>query len=177
MMKRQAGFSLIELLLVIGLIAIMVVAAFFVYPQVRDRNYVNLENQRLLQVAAVLKNLYVGKGVYTGLTTDVANQARAFSKEANEGNYAAGQEIRHIWGGRMSVAPNANPAFMDITYEGVPSDACQKLSTGVAANFKVVSIDGNVVWREADRLAMDVNAMVAACSAATGGATLVFTTN
>ena len=40
---RSAGFSLIELLLVLGIIAILLVAAFVVYPQVRDRNQANVE--------------------------------------------------------------------------------------------------------------------------------------
>lgn len=175
--KKQQGLTLIEVLLVLGVLILLLLAAFVTFPQVRDRNYVNQENQRLLRIAATLKNLYVTKATYTGLTTDIANQARAFVSEANGGNYGAGQEILNLWGGRVEVAPYApNPAFMQISYAGVPTDACQKLASGVAVNFAEVSIEGEVVWRKADRLDVDVTKIVQTCSDHPLGATMVFVT-
>lgn len=176
-MNNQRGFSLIEILLVLGVLALLLVAAFLTFPQVRDRNYVNIENQRLMQSVAVVKNLYVSKGNYIGLTTDVANQARAFVTEANQGNYAAGQEIRNSWGGIIQMRPNAtNPAMMEVSYGAVPPDACQKLATGVAKNFKEVRVETTVVWRESDQENVDVTGIVEACNAQPVGSTVVFIT-
>jgi prepilin-type N-terminal cleavage/methylation domain-containing protein len=176
-MNNQRGFSLIEILLVLGVLALLLVAAFLTFPQVRDRNYVNIENQRLMQTVAVVKNLYVAKGNYVGLTTDVANQARAFATEANQGNYQPGQEIRNLWGGLIELQPNAgNPKFMDISYGAVPPDACQKLATGVARNFKELQVAGATVWRETDQEDVDITGIVEACNANPAGSTLVFIT-
>lgn len=176
-MINQRGFSLIEILLVLGVLALLLVAAFLTFPQVRDRNYVNIENQRLLQTVAVVKNIYVSKGNYTGLTTDVANQAKAFVAEANQGNYQAGQEIRNLWGGLIELRPNAsNPKFMEISYSAVPPDACQKLATGVARNFKELQVAGTTVWRETDREDIDITGIVETCNANPAGSTLVFIT-
>lgn len=176
-MNNQRGFSLIEILLVLGVLALLLLAAFFTFPQVRDRNYVNIENQRLMQTVAVVKNLYVAKGNYVGLTTDIANQAKAFVSEANQGNYQAGQEIRNLWGGLIQLQVHAaNPKFMEISYGAVPPDACQKLATGVARNFKELQVAGTPVWRESDQEDVDITGIVETCSANPAGSTMVFIT-
>lgn len=83
--SKCKGFSMIELLLVVGLIAVFAAVVFFVYPQVRDNNYANIERQRLLRTVARVQNLHFSAGHYEGLTTDSANQADAFVREANGG--------------------------------------------------------------------------------------------
>lgn len=56
--RRQAGFSLIELLLVLGVIAILLIAAFVVYPQVRERIQIDREVKAIQFVNAKLKSIY-----------------------------------------------------------------------------------------------------------------------
>ena len=43
--KRRKGFSLLELLLVLGIIAALIVAAFIVYPKVRTSQIVDAESK------------------------------------------------------------------------------------------------------------------------------------
>lgn len=79
---------MVELLLVLGIITILLVAAFVVYPQVRDRNQANVEVTNLTTIKASLNSLYASKNQnYDGLTTAVANQARVFPASMNAGVY------------------------------------------------------------------------------------------
>lgn len=146
--NNAKGFSLIELLLVLGVLAILLVAAFVVYPQVRDRNQANAEVSNLTSIKANINNLYAARGgLYTGLTTDVANAARAFPQSMNGGVYAAGTAISSSWGGTVTTAVNAaavagipaNRSF-NITYTNVPAGVCLGLVSGAAANFQSVVV-------------------------------------
>ncbi|WP_077269449.1 prepilin-type N-terminal cleavage/methylation domain-containing protein [Klebsiella pneumoniae] len=77
--KNKQGFSLLELLLVLGIIAALVVSAFIVYPKVRDARYVDIEAKHIGQIYASVKNVYTGQPNYSGLaTTAVAMPAQFF---------------------------------------------------------------------------------------------------
>jgi hypothetical protein len=148
--NTSKGFSLIELLLVLGVLAILLVAAFVVYPQVRDRNQANTEVSNLTTIKAGVNNLYAAKGGnYTGLTKGVANQARVFPASMNNGTYTTGQAITSSWGGDVDVAVNtaaqgsyaANRTFT-ISYTAVPSGVCLPLVSGAAGNFTSIRVGG-----------------------------------
>lgn len=56
--RIQVGFSLIELLLVLGIVCILLVASFVIYPQVRDARLGNDEAARFSATAAGLSAYY-----------------------------------------------------------------------------------------------------------------------
>ena len=176
--RFSSGFSLIEVLLVIGVIAITMVAIFIAYPQVRERNQVNTENQRIFRIVGTVRNIYALNPEYTGLTTDVANLARAFPAEMNDGNYAVGQAIQHIWEGAvtLNVDPTNNRLFQ-ITYAGVPSENCVMLATGVLQNFQRIEIPaGTVVYNKSVSTGVNIGAIAEACTSSGPLATLAFFT-
>lgn len=177
--RNAKGFSLIELLLVLGVLAILLVAAFVVYPQVRDRNQANAEVANLTSIKANLNNLYAPRGGnYAGLTTEVANQARAFPASMNGGTYTASAPITSSWGGSVTVAATttavagipAGRAF-SITYNGVPSGVCLGLVSGAATNFQSVTVGGTEVVTSAG---FNPATAAAQCN---GTPTVVFTSN
>lgn len=150
--KTSKGLNLIELLLVLGVVAILLVAAFVVYPQVRDRNQANSEISNATAVKASITNLYASKGGdYTDLDTGIANQARAFPISMNSGTFTEAQEITSAWGGEVSVLENAAAVTVGgrsfnahrtftITYNGVPEGVCLGLVSGAATNFVDVRV-------------------------------------
>lgn len=171
---RRNGFSLVEILLLLGLVSILLVAALIAYPQVRERNYVNTERQRLLKIVSVIRPVFAFKPTYDGLTTDSANAVRAFDVAMNNDNYAPGQVINHSWGGVVLVGPATDNRFMRITYADVPPEACVKLATGVARNFWQLYVEGNLVWQSDMGLDYDITNVVAQCSADPDGVSMAF---
>lgn len=59
--KSQKGFSLLELLLVLGIVAALIVASFIGYPKVRDARYVDVEAKHIGQIYASVRNVYAGQ--------------------------------------------------------------------------------------------------------------------
>lgn len=184
--NNAKGFSLIELLLVLGVLAILLVAAFVVYPQVRDRNQANTEASNLTSIKAGVNNLYASKGGnYTGLTAGVANQARVFPASMNQGTYTDAAPITSSWGGTVAVAVNgaataatrtpggviaANRSFT-ITYSSVPDGVCLPLVSSAANNFQGVTVGTTEVLTSTG---FDPARAAAAC---TGNANIIFTSN
>lgn len=167
--QNKKGFSLIEMLLVLGVLAVLLVAAFVVYPRVRDASRANNEVTNLTAIKASINNLYATKGGnYAGLNTGVANQARAFPTSMNSGTFT-GTAVTSSWGAKVAVDVTtadlvvggttvpAGRAFT-VSYDDVPDGVCLGLVSGAAGNFSQITVGGTAT-------------IVAPTAPATGGAT------
>lgn len=135
---KAAGFSLIELLLVIGFIAGALVLAFVTYPKVQATNRANVEAQHITIFSGGIKNLYATAQNFSTLT----NKVLVDSKVVPDDLQVAGSAINNIWGGDITVAPDSSPLRYTITYTSVPRSECTKLGTSVAVNFLKLDIQG-----------------------------------
>lgn len=132
------GFSLIELLLVLGVLAILLVAAFVVYPQVRDRNQANKEIVNMAAIRANVNNLYASKpSNYTGLTNQVALAAKVFPADMAP---PGATQATSAWGRPVEVTSD-NPSgqrFFRIRYLGMSSNLCTLILPSVAKDYEEV---------------------------------------
>lgn len=148
---KAKGFSLIELLLVLGVLAILLVAAFVVYPQVRDRNQANAEVSNLTAIKANVTNLYASKGGnYKGLDNTVAVQARVYPSNMTTlaGTGSGTSTANSAWGGDVTTVAGAgtNPRTFTVTYTAVPAGVCLGLVSGAAGNFSDITVGGTTVF-------------------------------
>lgn len=153
---KQRGFSLIELLLVLGVLAILLVAAFVVYPQVRKQQLVNeqVTNTRLIMEG--IRAVY-GNRPYTTLDQNFLLAAKLVpAKMIVDGR------IQNHWGGNFLVAgwgetPGAmgtgvRYSRMRLIQLGIPQEYCVPMAMGLAGMSErlYVAPFGSTVWEESN---------------------------
>ncbi|WP_411909733.1 type 4 pilus major pilin [Pectobacterium versatile] len=72
MKEKPKGFSLLELLLVLGVIAGLVVSMFIIYPKVQTSKRVEMESKNIAAIQAEVKALYSSAPNYSELNNTVA---------------------------------------------------------------------------------------------------------
>ena len=108
--KSKKGFSLLELLLVLGIIAALVVAAFIVYPKVQASQRAQAESNNIATIQAGVKALYTSASSFTGLTNTVAVQAKIFPDNMLSGSGTAAKPINAFKGNVMLAATATGPS-------------------------------------------------------------------
>lgn len=138
MKKANDGFSLIELLLVLGVIAILLVAAFVVYPQVRTKQMVNKELVGLRTITASIQSMYASKKNYLGFSANTLVQAHLVP--SNMRNLTNGRAT-NMAGAAMTFTPyGESDTSLSGTYRprirvfspNIPEEACVDLALGVS---------------------------------------------
>ena len=189
--RNQAGFSLIELLLVLAIVAALAVAAFIVYPRVQAGRNATYESQVLASAQAGVKALFTTNN-YDKINLASAYNAELFPKNMN----ISATSIQNQWAGAVTVEPSAADGglatgagtidrYFKISYANVPADVCIRLAGAAVQNFGTVLVGANVAGAVkvqdlysagAGALALDEALIATNCKQA-GGATLVFVSN
>lgn len=173
------GFSLIELLLVLGIVSGILVLAFVAYPKVQATSRAKAEAEHLTFISGGIKNLYATAKNF-GTAGANLNQVLLNAKIIPDDLQVSGATINNTWGGNVVVAVDSTPLRYTITYTNVPTAECSKIGTTVAANYLKLTINGATIF---DRTAgstgaADIDpALVAANCAGSTGSTMVFTGN
>lgn len=174
---KARGFSLIELLLVIGFIAGALVLAFVTYPKVQATNRANVEAQHITVFAGGIKNLYSTAQNFNSLSNTVLLNAKVVPDDLQ----TAPPIINNIWGGTITVSPTSGaPLTYTIAYTAVPSSECTKLATSVSVNFLklVINSDTPLFDRTASGGNVNIDPATAAASCnAVNANQMVFTGN
>ena len=178
--QNKKGFSLIELLLVLGIIAALAITAFMIYPKVSSSNNAQTESSNINTIKASVGSLYSSSPDYNGLTTAVGISSKVFPDTMVN---TAGTAALNTFKGAVTLATStdspsgaADSAFT-ITYNSVPSAECVKIVSAVASNFYKVTVGGTVVKTttagSAGTAAVNVATLTTACAKA--NSVLVFT--
>lgn len=187
--RNKKGFTLVEILLVVGFIALAGIGIYTVYTKVQNSNAALQEGKNLDTIRAGVKNLYGGTQNYTGLKNSVVNDARATPDAMRAVNpYTAGDNnINNSFGGTVTILPKtvgaggANNGFY-VAYANVPGSVCAKLVTGAGTAWDQINVGaaaftgatgGNV--KNFGTGTINIPNLTTACAADTGnGVTITF---
>ncbi len=125
--KNSKAFTLVELLLVVGIIALGSVVAYITFPKVQATFRANAEIASTRTLMAGIKTVYGNKNGFDGLSEQTLNNA----KITPESWRVPGDPtiIRNSFGGPVNVANvNFPPQFFyNISMQAVPNAECSKI--------------------------------------------------
>lgn len=129
--NTESGFSLLELLLVVGVGALLLLAGIATYRLVTGGANVNEGKRLLTTVKEKVQRAYQDQRTYAGLATGTAINLGAIPAQYQ----VTAATAENPWGGALTVAVNAaNNTRFDITMATVPRAACIELFTTYNAN-------------------------------------------
>lgn len=145
--NRNKGFSLLELLLVLGIIAALIIAAFIIFPKVQSAQRVDQEAKNISALQAGVKSLYASMPSYDTLSDDIVIKSKiAPDNMINEDGQLTNSFKGYVsvFGAIISMNSSASDGFQ-IVYNGVPPAECVKLVSAVGSNFPLIRIGENLV--------------------------------
>lgn len=169
--NKEGGFSLLELLLVVGVGALLLLAGIATYRLVTQGTSVNEAVRVLTTIKEKTQRAFQGQRGYGTPGTDLV-PTLVTMKAFPAGVLDANDLPRHSWGGEIGISVNNNPQQFDITFNGVPTDACVNLGTTFDADdtdFVQLSIGGSQVMGQ-----LNATALASACNQASNDVTWTF---
>lgn len=137
--RQEAGFTLLELLLVVGVGSLLLLAGIGTYRLVTSGNNANEASRLVATIKQQVQNLYQGQTSY-GNATDIESvliSAGAFPPSALNADRTS---ARTPWNTNIDVTGAL--ANFTVTFEALPEDACIALARLAIANDPdFVSVD------------------------------------
>lgn len=144
-LKIKKGFSLLELLLVLGIIAGIIIAAFLIFPKVRDANYIATETKNITAIRAGLISLYAN----TALPPEGSDiQTIAIkSKVIPENMIDSNNNIISAWGAPVYIgvgrSSDSNNLSFAIRYLNLTDTLCSRLVLASSSAFSEVKVSSS----------------------------------
>lgn len=177
MRRTSSGYTLIELLIVLAVMAALIIGAFYLYPKVQSSRAANAQAVILQSFQANMKSLFTN-GDYQKVSNLVTAQAGMWNDQMIGPTPSA--VITTEWGTLVTVKPatasGAAPAagkpaqYFVVTYAGVPSDVCQKLVPTLVGSWEKVTVGTTVVQDQnaAAAVQYDPSLLAASCGGSSG---------
>jgi prepilin-type N-terminal cleavage/methylation domain-containing protein len=143
------GFSLIELLLVLGITALIAILAFVIYPMVQSSVQARSETDRYLGLAAnlsssmgVLHNYQAfGQGYPGSASNNTLGSTFVRSLWSNGSGSPTGTTVNNMWGGSVSLVAYRDMEILNkptgsvwlIQDNNVPPQVCPKLLANLSS--------------------------------------------
>lgn len=150
--QRQAGATLIEIIMVVALMAIITIGALVYYNSAQDSSRVQTAVGNVTSLSAVVRNQYSTQGNYAGVTQAVVMMFGGVPENMIVRTAAgAPTHMVHPWNNSnaavtvaVDTTTTANDSFR-ITFVGVPAAICNDLVSKTYRHFLVTRVGTTVV--------------------------------
>ena len=141
--NNKKGFTLVEIMLIIGLITLAIIAIYTVYNIKRTQTLVKNQSIYLEQLAQGVSGAFSSTTNFTLLTPTNVIATRAVPKNMIESPTV----IRNLFGGSVTFnGTNGTPPVFSIILDSIPQQACSLLAiTTFANNSRQVNINGSPI--------------------------------
>jgi len=145
--KKQAGATLMEMTMVVGVIAIISIAGIAYYNSVNNGNQIKDEVNNVNSLSASIRNMFNTQGNFTGLSNEVILKSSTFPDRMRVANDTT--SIKHSWANAgVIVAPITYDSPDDrftITYQEIPERSCTDLVSNTYRHFISVTVGNTIV--------------------------------
>lgn len=181
--NKKKGFTLVEILLVVGFIALAGIGIYTVYTKVQMSNAALTEGKNLDSIRAGVKNLFGGSQSYTNLGANgnaILNDARITPDSMRKIPYTvADANINNSFGGAVTVGKVSLGSGTDngfrVTYPNVPGAVCAKLVTGAGTGWDAIGVGAPNNIKAFGTGSINVATLATQCAGDTGsGVTITF---
>lgn len=139
--NSQGGFALVELMLVIGVVAIGTAGVVATYRVVDNNRKVNAEVENAQNIAQNIVTHSMAAGDFRTINQTTALNENLFPRDMLNGD----GDPRSKWGGNVLLSSESINGIDDwgavLTFEGVPSSACTKLVSQASPGFYGVRVN------------------------------------
>lgn len=156
--RQQGGWVLFMVIAALVIIGLGLAQAFGMFDSAFASSNMQTAQTNLSIIQANLRDTWGGQREYTGMSTANAITAGVFPE-----SMVSGTNVYNVWNGTVTVAPNSNPVWADITYTNIPQEECIKLATKAVSGFVEVKQGGTIIT--------DTNSAITACSGTTNALT------
>lgn len=158
--KLKKGFSLLELLLVMGIIAALIIAAFIIFPKIQSSQRVNAEIGNISAIDSGIKSLYSTTVDYSGINTTTLLKAKVFPD-----NMILNGLVYNSFKGRVNIEPSSySDGEYQLTYYGVPDMECSKITSAVFNKFRQVQVNSKVIKTKYQNITVDIASITEMCN-------------
>lgn len=159
--RNQVGATLLEIMMVLGVVALIVIGALAFFQKTSTANKVQTEIKNLGSLVAGIEQMYSSQGNYNGLTNTVI-WASNFVPDSMKG--PATPQLFTQWKGAITVTSfGATNNQMQIVLNGIPTTPCMDFVSGIYKQFAVTQIGATTITPTA---ATAVSNIATACGAA-----------
>jgi Tfp pilus assembly protein PilE len=145
--KRQAGATLMEIIMVVALIAVITIGALTYFNSASESSKVQESVASLTGISAVVRNQFQSQGDYNGLTESLL--FRSTNIPVSVKSTVNVDQLRHPWSqtaASVLVAPAGSPfATFTITFAELPRGACVEITSKVYKSFESMTVNGTSV--------------------------------
>lgn len=138
--RKQAGFTLGEMMIVVGIIGMLLALAYAIYSTVLNRVDDSAEVQNARNLLTSASTLRMTDGRYpTNFHQDLL---RVDGYPTNMELTSSG--VRNSWGGEVTVVRGSNPRHLQLRYPKASESGCYQLVTSVIRSRNMsVSVGNN----------------------------------
>lgn len=138
--KRKKGFSLLEILLVLGIISGAIILALIIYPKITGANNVKTEVSNAGLIKSGVQSLYASS---SNPPSNSNMNSMLIKADLIPDNMVQGTDkIQNIWSGDVYVGTttiNGKTAFA-VQYNHVPAAECIKMVTSASTGFDQIIV-------------------------------------
>jgi prepilin-type N-terminal cleavage/methylation domain-containing protein len=174
MLKKQRGFTAIELMFALGVIALGTVALVLV-----SKNNTNKQNSNIMvaDVSSMIQNIQSAFASNADGFTNLSNTTAISMNLVPNDLIISGETIKSKFqNGTVVIAAGGNNDNFTITYNNVPAAVCNSAVTTLGGSaFSDITINGTSVYNTTEQKQLDATAVGTACHANKDQETIVFT--